>query len=326
MIKEKEKEDDAHMGLLQLLNALKAKLVPKTPQNKGLMYIKALVNGKATKALVDIGATHNLVSEDETKKLELQASKEGGWLKVVNSTAKPSHGVARVVTMHIGSWKGRVDFIVAPMDDFKMVLGMDFLEKVKAVPLLFLRSMAILEEEKPCMIPTVIEGSPKTPMLSAMQVKKRLKRKEVTFLATFKEENDDGSREPMPMEIKGVLDEFKDVMPPELPKRLSPRREEDHKIELESGAKPPAMGPYRMASLEVKELSRQLKELLDSRFIQPSKASYDASVLFQKKHDGSLWMCINYRALNKVTVKNKYLILLIVDLLINLVGRDTLRS
>ncbi|RVX14519.1 Transposon Ty3-I Gag-Pol polyprotein [Vitis vinifera] len=212
------------------------------------------------------------------------------------------------------------------MDDFKMVLGMDFLEKVKAVPLLFLRSMAILEEEKPCMIPTVIEGSPKTPMLSAMQVKKRLKRKEVTFLATFKEENDDGSREPMPMEIKGVLDEFKDVMPPELPKRLSPRREEDHKIELESGAKPPAMGPYRMASLEVEELSRQLKELLDSRFIQPSKASYDASVLFQKKHDGSLWMCINYRALNKVTVKNKYLILLIVDLLINLVGRDTLRS
>ena len=86
------------------------------------------------------------------------------------------------------------------------------------------------------------------------------------------------------------------------------------------------MGPYRMAPLEVEELSRQLKELLDSRFIQPSKASYDASVLFKKKHDGSLWMCINYRALNKVTVKNKYLILFIVDLLISLVGRDTLRS
>ena len=238
MIEEKEKEGDAHMGLLQLLNALKAKPVPKTPQSKRSMYVEALENGKATKTLVDIGATHNLVSEDETKKLELQASKEGGWLKAVNSTAKPSHGVARVVTMHIGSWKGRVDFTVAPMDDFKMVLGMDFLEKVKVVPLLFLRSMAILEEEKPCMIPTVIEGSPKTPMLSAMQVKKRLKRKEVTYLSTFKEENDDGSREPMPMEIKGVLDEFKDVMPPELPKRLSHRREEDHKIELESGLSP----------------------------------------------------------------------------------------
>ncbi|KAL6338016.1 hypothetical protein AAG906_007832 [Vitis piasezkii] len=110
--------------------------------------------------------------------------------------------------------------------------------------------MAILKEEKPCMVPTITEGTLKTPMLSAMQVKKGLKRKEVTYLATLKEERDDGSGEPMPKEIEGVLDEFKDVMPPELPKRLPPRRKEDHRIELEPGAKPPAMGPYRMAPPE----------------------------------------------------------------------------
>ncbi|KAL6326371.1 hypothetical protein AAG906_007876 [Vitis piasezkii] len=270
MIEEKEQEGDAKVGSLQLLNALKAKPMPKTPQSKGLMYVEALVNGKATKALVDTGATHNFVSEEEARRLELQASKEGGWLKAVNSAAKPSHGVARGVTMHIGSWEGRVDFIVAPMDDFKMVLGMDFLQKVKAVPLPFLRSMAILEEEKPCMVPTVTEGTLKTPMLSAMQVKKGLKREEVTYLATLKEERDDG-------------------------------REEDHKIELESGAKPPAMGPYRMAPPELEELRRQLKELLDAGFIQPSKAPYGAPVLFQKKHDGS-YGC------------NKYPIPLIADL------------
>nr|CAN64786.1 hypothetical protein VITISV_014071 [Vitis vinifera] len=314
MIKEKENEGDAQVGSLQLLNALKAKPIPKTPQSKGLMYVEAIVNGKATKALVDTGATHNFVSEDEARRLELQASKEGGWLKAVNSTAKPSHGVARGVTMHIGSWEGRVDFTVAPMDDFKMVLGMDFLQKVKAVPLPFLRSMAFLEEEKSCMVPTVTEGTLKTPMLSAMQVKNGLKREEVTYLATLKEEKDEGSGEPMPKEIEGVLDEFKDVMPPELPKRLPPKREEDHKIELEPGAKPPAMGPYRMAPPELEELRRQLKELLDAGFIQPSKAPYGAPVLFQKKHDGSLRMCIDYRALNKVTVKNKYPIPLIADL------------
>nr|CAN80593.1 hypothetical protein VITISV_040475 [Vitis vinifera] len=291
MIEEKEQEGDAKVGSLQLLNALKAKPMPKTPQNKGLMYVETLVNGKATKALVDTGATHNFVSEDEAKRLELQASKEGGWLKAVNSAAKPSHGVARRVTMHIGSWKGRVDFIVAPMDYFKMV-----------VPLPFLRSMAILEEEKSCMVPTITESTLKTPMLSTMQVKKGLKRKEVTYLATLKEERDDGLREPMPKEIEGVLDEFKDVMSPELPKRLPPRREEDHKIELEPGAKPPIMGPYRMAPPELEELRRQLKELLDAGFIQPSKAPYGAP------------MCIDYRALNKVTVKNKYPIPLIADL------------
>ena len=63
------------------------------------------------------------------------------------------------------------------MDDFKMVLGMDFLQKVKVVPLPFLCLMVILEEEKSCMVPTVTEGTPKTLMFSAMQIKKGLKRK-----------------------------------------------------------------------------------------------------------------------------------------------------
>ena len=153
------------------------------------------------------------------------------------------------------------------MDDFKMVLGMNFLQKVKVVSLPFLCLMAILEQEKPCMVPTVTEGSSKTLKLSAMQVKRRLKRKEVNYLAIFKEEMDDGSREPMPKEIEGVLDEFKDVMSPELPKRLPLRRKEDHKIELEPGAKPSAMGPYRMASQDLEKLRRQLKDLLDAGFI-----------------------------------------------------------
>ena len=111
-----------------------------------------------------------------------------------------------------------------------------------------------------------------------------------------------------------MLDEFQDVMSSELPKKLPPRREEDHKIELDPGEKPPAMGPYRMAPPELEELRRQLKELLYAGFIQPSKAPYSAPILFQKKHNGSLRMCIDYRVLNKVTVKNKYHIPIIADL------------
>nr|CAN78156.1 hypothetical protein VITISV_022113 [Vitis vinifera] len=69
-----------------------------------------------------------------------------------------------------------------------------------------------------------------------------------------------------------------------------------------------------MASLKLEELRKQLNELLDAGFIQPSKAPYGASVLFQRKHDGSLRMCIDYWALNKVMIKNKYPIPLIADL------------
>ena len=118
----------------------------------------------------------------------------------------------------------------------------------------------------------------------------------------------------MPPAIKAVLEEYKDVMPTELPKKLPPKRDVDHHIELEPGAKPPAMAPYRMAPPELAELRKQLQDLLDSSFIQPFKVAYGAPVLFQKKKDGSLRMCIDYRALNKITIKNKYPIPLIADL------------
>ncbi|KAK4254293.1 hypothetical protein QN277_009696 [Acacia crassicarpa] len=69
-----------------------------------------------------------------------------------------------------------------------------------------------------------------------------------------------------------------------------------------------------MALPELEELRRQLKELLDARHIWPSKAPYGVPALFQRKHDRSLRLCINYRDLNEVTIKNKYPIPLIVDL------------
>ena len=90
------------------------------------------------------------------------------------------------------------------------------------------------------MVPTITESKAKTPMLSAMQLEKGLKKNEVTYLAALKKDLINPMGDPMPAEVKKALDEFKDVMPPELPKKLPPRREEDHKIELEFGAKPPA--------------------------------------------------------------------------------------
>ncbi|KAI5671110.1 hypothetical protein M9H77_11474 [Catharanthus roseus] len=103
-------------------------------------------------------------------------------------------------------------------------------------------------------------------------------------------------------------------MPDELLKKLPPRREVDHQIELEPGATPPTMSPYHMAPPELAKLKKQLKGLIDVGFIRPFKAPFGAPTLFQKKKDSSLRMCIDYRALNKVTIKNNYPIPLVVDL------------
>nr|GEX67898.1 reverse transcriptase domain-containing protein [Tanacetum cinerariifolium] len=87
---------------------------------------------------------------------------------------------------------------------------------------------------------------------------------------------------------------------------LPPTRHVEFQIDLIPGAAPVARAPYRLATSEMKELLDQLQELFDKGFIRPSSSSWGASVLFIKKKDGSFLMCIDYRELNKLTMKNRY--------------------
>jgi hypothetical protein len=99
--------------------------------------------------------------------------------------------------------------------------------------------------------------------------------------------------------------DFVDVFLEELP-GLPPDREIEFTIDLLPGTGPISKAPYRMAPLELKELKEQLQELLDRGFIHPSVSPWGAPVLFVKKKDESMRLCIDYRELNKVTVKNRY--------------------
>jgi hypothetical protein len=110
----------------------------------------------------------------------------------------------------------------------------------------------------------------------------------------------------VPDAVENVLDEYADIMPPELPKELPPRRATDHKIDLILRAIPPAQALYWMSLVELVELKTQLGELLEFGLMKPSKAPYGTPALSQKKADGSLRFCVDYRALNKLTIKNKY--------------------
>ena len=320
---EVEEEDAPRMGCIRLLNAVKASApLPRQQAKGGSLYIDVKVKDTVSRALVDCGATHNFMTADEARRLDVRVTKEAGSVKTVNTPATPIVGVARDVEVHIGTWKGKVDFTVVKMDDYGMVIGLEFMDKVRAFPIPFYNIFCIVADgEMPCVVPVARQARDKTKVLSAMQLAKAWKKGEATFLATLKMDDEVGGRpEPLPKAIEAVLEEFGDVMPKELPKRLLPRREVDHAIELEPGAKPPSRSPYRMAPPELEELRKQLKELLDAGYIQPSKSPYGAPVLFQRKKEGSLRMCIDYRALNKITIKNKYPIPLIADLFDQLGG------
>ncbi|CAI7758786.1 unnamed protein product, partial [Closterium sp. NIES-54] len=106
--------------------------------------------------------------------------------------------------------------------------------------------------------------------------------------------------------VEKLLEKISGVFPEDLPAGLPPKRVADHRIELIPGSTPPVRPIYKMSAVELKELKKQLEDLLAKEFIQPSSSPYASPVLFVRKKDGSLRMCVDYRGLNKITVKNRY--------------------
>ena len=107
------------------------------------------------------------------------------------------------------------------------------------------------------------------------------------------------------LDLSPVVCEYEDVFSDELP-RLPPQRVVDFGIELHPGTSPISMTPHRMVPVELQELLVQLQELLNKGFIKPSTSPWGAPVLFAKKKDKTLGQCIDYRQLNRVTIKNRY--------------------
>lgn len=117
-----------------------------------------------------------------------------------------------------------------------------------------------------------------------------------------------------------LLNQYRDVFPDDLPAGLPPPRAVDFVIDLVPGHAPPSRAPYRLSRDELAELRRQLDDLLAKGFIQTSVSPFGAPVLFVKKKDGSMRMCVDYRMLNSITVKDRYALPYIDDLFDQLQG------
>jgi hypothetical protein len=120
------------------------------------------------------------------------------------------------------------------------------------------------------------------------------------------------------MDVRTVS-EFPDVFPEELP-GMPPDREIEFVIKLVPGTAPIFKRPYRMAANQLAELKEQLQELIDKGYIRPSASPWGAPVIFVPKKNGTQRMCVDYRSLNEVTVKNKYSLPRIDDLFDQLKG------
>ncbi|GJV72436.1 hypothetical protein Tco_1492431 [Tanacetum coccineum] len=142
-------------------------------------------------------------------------------------------------------------------------------------------------------------------IISCTKAQKYMEKGLPIFLAHITAKEVEDKSEGKRLEDVPIVQNFPEVFPEDLP-GLPPTRQVEFQIDLVPGAAPVARAPYRLAPSEMKELSEQLKELSDKGFIRPSSSPWGAPVLFVKKKDGSFRMCIDYRELNKLTVKNRY--------------------
>ena len=178
---------------------------------------------------------------------------------------------------------------------------MDWLSKHRAIVDCGQKTIVLRCSDQSEVIVQGIRSSAMSNVISAMQTM-RLRRKGCeTFLALIL----DSKRGQVNVKKIPIVREFLDVFPKELP-GIPLEMEMDLSIEIVPGTNPMSRAPYRMAPTGLKELKSQLQELMDKGFIRPSVSPWSAPVLFMKKKDVTLRMCIDYRKINKVTVKNRY--------------------
>ncbi|XP_077222057.1 uncharacterized protein LOC143855887 [Tasmannia lanceolata] len=253
---------------------------------KGTLY----VSSKNAHILFDSGSTHSFVSPKFAKHLSIPLQKLDLELsvKTPGENSLVTSGVYRACSVDIYGRNLLVDLISLPILEFDVILGMDWLTLNHA-------NIDCYRKEARRLLKQGWEG-----YLAQVQVV-------------------DTSKKKMKLEDVPIVQKYVDVFPDDLP-GAPPNRELEFSIELVPGANPISKRPYRTAPIELEELKKQLQELLDKGFIRPSVSPWGAPVLFVKKKDGSMRLCIDYRELNNVTIKNKYPLPRIDDLFDQLQG------
>eukprot|EP00253_Pinus_taeda_P010631 PITA_10631 len=255
--------------------------------------------------LIDPGATLSYVNPKVVEHCNLQSVKfKNPWLVQLATGAK------RRVTSKIDNCSFTIadqpitaDLNILPLGSYDILIGMDWLEKhwslvdCKTKIIYYRDQQGNNKEMQGIRRPVQVRPITANQLVKCVRKGCQVYAIQVGF-ANSKDKTASFNNIP-------VIQEFADVFPEEIP-GLPPRRDIDFTIELVPGAAPVSRAPYRMSVPELTELKMQLQELLEKNYIRPSVSPWGAPVLFVKKKDDTLRMCIDYRQLNKLTIKNKY--------------------
>ncbi|XP_073139103.1 uncharacterized protein [Henckelia pumila] len=279
---------------------------------------RIVVAGVATRALLDSRATHSFTSEAFTRKRSIECEELfGGFLVTIPSGEELStRNMVKNLELLLQGQPVSADLIVLPMLEFDLILGMDWMMKNAVVIDFQQRSAMVRPEGKEPFWFEATRSSKRTHIISLMQAKQLVHDGCEAFLASIA--LTELPARPDVLDVEVVRD-FEDVFPGDVA-GIPPDREAEFSIDLIPGTVSISKAPYRLAPTKMNELKEKIQELLDKGFIRPNFSPWGAPVLFVKKNDGSLRLCVDYRGLNGVTVKNKYPLPRIEDLFDQLQG------
>ncbi|GJV04548.1 putative reverse transcriptase domain-containing protein [Tanacetum coccineum] len=235
--------------------------------------------------------------------------------------------IIRGCTLNLLNHPFNINLMPVELGSFDVIIGMDWLSLYHGV---------IVCDEKIVCIPfsnetLIIRGDgsnhgneSRLNIISCTKTQKYLLKGCHVFLAQITKKKDEDNSEENGLEDVPIVRDFPEVFPEDL-LGVPPTRKVEFQIDLIPGAAPVARAPYQLPPSEMKELTDQLQELSNKGFIRSSSSPWGAPVLFVKKKDGSFRMCIDYRELNKLTVKNRYPLPRLMIYSINCKGRVSTR-
>ncbi|KZV44867.1 peroxidase 64 [Dorcoceras hygrometricum] len=286
------------------------------------MKMRGMLNNREVIVMVDSGASHNFVSRTLIHQMGLVIDETIRFgVCLGDGTRVKCQGICHGLIVQLGSYTVSIVGHLFELGGVEVILGIEWLRTLGEVVVDWEKMDMRFQSEGNTV---KLKGDP-TLQRTMLSFKSICKVTEIEFAATlFSMDGNTDSKEIeysgewQPKEIQEVLDKFQMVF--DKPVELPPRRNHDHAIHIKEGQGPVQVRPYRYAHRQKNEIEKLVAEMLTAGVIQPSTSPYSSPVILVKKKDGSWRFCIDYRALNEVTVADKYPIPVVEELLDELYG------
>ena len=300
--------------------------VTNTQARETLIRYQGTIAGKPAQILIDSGASQNFIDQDFVKKYRLKTFKTSSQTTVNMANGEPltCGGKTKDLELKIQDYKVKASFNILALGKYDAILGKPWLFDTN--PTIDWRKNQVIIEDWDNK--WVLQGKQKEDqqeiqlcddsLVSTKSLAKMVDTGEV--IAVFAKPEPTHTSQKLAPKFEALLKEFEDVFPEKIPDCLPPKRTVDHEITLYPGTTPPSRPIYGMSKPEMEELVNKLEDFIKKGYIQPSTSLYGAPVVFAGKKDGGLRFCVDYRALNKYTIKNKYPLPRIEDLFNQLKG------